>query len=195
MSSFAEIPIARRKDLCPLFAKHKHVRPSADAVLRGHSGQPANRPTPRVADRPTGRPPDRPTGRPADWPTARLADRPTDWPTRRLADRLTGRPPDWPTGRLADWPTGRPATRRTGELANRRTGEPANWRTARLADWLTGRLADPHHIHSSTASLGFRAWSGTVASGAGYPTGKRTSGRSLSGLSRMLERNAMGAAV
>jgi hypothetical protein len=54
MSSFAEIPIARRKDLCPLFAKHKHVRPSADAVLRGHSGQPANRRT--------GEPPDWPTG-------------------------------------------------------------------------------------------------------------------------------------
>jgi len=39
MSSFTEIPIPRRKDLNPLFAKHKRVRPSADAVLEGRSGQ------------------------------------------------------------------------------------------------------------------------------------------------------------
>jgi len=86
MSSFAEIPIARRKDLCPLFAKHKHVRPSADAVLRGHSGQPANRRT----------------GEPANWRTGELANRRTAEP----ANRRTGEPANWLTGRLADWPTG-----------------------------------------------------------------------------------------
>lgn len=45
MSSFAEIPTARRKDLCALSTKRKHVRPIVDAVLRGHSDQPANLPT------------------------------------------------------------------------------------------------------------------------------------------------------
>jgi len=179
MSSFTEIPTPRPKDLSPLFAKRKHVRPSVDAVLRGHSGQAPNP------------------------PTGRVADRPPDWQTGQPANRRTAEPANRPTGQPANQLTGRPANRRTGQPANRPTCEPANWPTGRPADWLTGRLADrptgrladPHHIHSSTASLGFRAWSGTVASGAGYPTGKRTSGRSLSGLSRMLDRNAMGAAV
>lgn len=39
MSSSMEIPIARRKDLSRLFAKHKHMRGGADAVLQGHGGQ------------------------------------------------------------------------------------------------------------------------------------------------------------
>ena len=77
MGSFTEIPTPRPKDLSPLFAKRKHVRPSVDAVLRGHSGQAPNPPTARVADRPTGRPANRRTGELPNRRTGQPANRRT----------------------------------------------------------------------------------------------------------------------